>query len=268
MKPPVVFLNELSCGFEKVHPEKIPSCIDESVKALQAASKVRGDLVLGAVVSISDLLVGENHQPIAAINRTALRYFMGLARSNPWSHVIKNETAGLMAEVRHEDVLGVGLTWADKEKTVTVSFGHAAPWDHNEIPGVRYSIDTNGKDTYAPVNIPNLSVLAHVDTWRDLLRDQGFEESASSVIYRGDGFIVRMFLNDHEPPHVHVMPLDSYQTLGKLRLDTLEMLDKPLPTDIGRAVTSWAAENKDELLRSWARCRSGKLPYNFGDKSG
>lgn len=268
MKPLVIFLNELSCRFEDVQTGNMPIYILSSINALKAATIVRTDLVLGSSIPVPNLEFGEEKHLLAAVmgsHRLEVRYLMTLARANPWPTIIQAAAPALTEEVRCRGETAFGLTWADKNDTVVLSFGYVPHWGATQVEAERYSIDNIGNESLMPITVPNISQQGDVKTWHDLLKNYGLQEAASSIIHRGDGFLVRMFLNDHEPPHVHIQPPEGGRTLGKLRIDNLEMLDKVLPTHIKNEVMSWVSANQTVLLQSWARCRDGHLPLLLDD---
>ena len=67
-----------------------------------------------------------------------------------------------------------------------------------------------------------------------------------SVFY---GIIVRMYFDDHAPPHFHAH-CGSHSAV--VRIDTLEVIDGSLPRRAFALVLEWAIENRDELRSNWA----------------
>ncbi len=59
---------------------------------------------------------------------------------------------------------------------------------------------------------------------------------------------IRVFGNDHLPPHFHVKGTD-FEAL--VSIETFEVIAGDLPTAIRKEVQTWAAANKDRLVSEW-----------------
>jgi hypothetical protein len=62
------------------------------------------------------------------------------------------------------------------------------------------------------------------------------------------GIIVRMYFDDHAPPHFHAY-YGSDATV--IEIETLRVLYGKLPRRAMALVLEWAAEHRDELRRDW-----------------
>jgi hypothetical protein len=63
---------------------------------------------------------------------------------------------------------------------------------------------------------------------------------------------VRMFFNDHEPPHFHV----RYQGFrARVLIATGEVIDGRLPPAAARMVKEWTELRRDALMRNWVAAR-------------
>ncbi|MFH1907382.1 MAG: DUF4160 domain-containing protein [Chloroflexota bacterium] len=71
-------------------------------------------------------------------------------------------------------------------------------------------------------------------------------------ISRFFGIIIRMYFNDHVPPHFHAH-YGEYQ--AELTIETLEILKGKLPQRVLGLVLEWAALHRDELRADWERAR-------------
>ena len=71
------------------------------------------------------------------------------------------------------------------------------------------------------------------------------------------GIAVRMFFNDHDPPHFHA----RYQQFrARVRIDDGQIIDGRLPPTVARLVTEWTALRRNELMKNWIAARTdGKL---------
>jgi Domain of unknown function (DUF4160) len=64
------------------------------------------------------------------------------------------------------------------------------------------------------------------------------------------GIVIRMYHNDHAPPHFHA----SYQGFEALiRIADGSIYAGSLPNKALRIVQEWAARHQDELLANWQR---------------
>jgi hypothetical protein len=101
------------------------------------------------------------------------------------------------------------MTWADQDGTFVFSFGYSEPWSGQAISCQRNSLDESGEITVTSIAIGNLAIPAHVDVWKNRLQDYGNDPAKSSLLYEGTGFVMRMHLHDHDPPHIHIYPRRS-----------------------------------------------------------
>ncbi len=67
------------------------------------------------------------------------------------------------------------------------------------------------------------------------------------------GIYIRMYHNDHAPPHFHV----EYQGHEALvRIEDGALAQGELPKRALRIVQEWAAEHHDELQTNWVKARA------------
>jgi hypothetical protein len=71
------------------------------------------------------------------------------------------------------------------------------------------------------------------------------------------GLIIRMFYNDHAPPHFHV---EYAEHKAEIAIETLAVLNGHLPRRALALVLEWAALHRDELLEDWMLCRQHLQP--------
>lgn len=76
------------------------------------------------------------------------------------------------------------------------------------------------------------------------------------------GIAVRMFFNDHDPPHFHV----RYQGFrARVLIATGDVIDGHLPGRVARLVKEWTGLRRQDLLRNWQAAQSrGRLDYIAG----
>lgn len=62
------------------------------------------------------------------------------------------------------------------------------------------------------------------------------------------GIIIRMYYDDHNPPHFHAYYGDDEAIIS---IETLVILDGSLPKRAKALVLEWADGHRDELLENW-----------------
>ncbi|MDP1715206.1 MAG: DUF4160 domain-containing protein [Anaerolineales bacterium] len=72
-------------------------------------------------------------------------------------------------------------------------------------------------------------------------------------ISRFFGIIIRMYFNDHVPPHFHAH-YGEHQI--EITIETLEVLKGKLPNRVLGLVLEWASLHRDELRADWERARN------------
>lgn len=68
------------------------------------------------------------------------------------------------------------------------------------------------------------------------------------VICRFYGIVIKMYFNDHIPPHFHAL-YGEYN--GVFDIESFEMIEGDLPKRAKKLVQEWSAENKEELKCMW-----------------
>jgi hypothetical protein len=78
-----------------------------------------------------------------------------------------------------------------------------------------------------------------------------------------DGLIVKIYFNDHLPPHVHVyagrIGHPGVQA-ARFSIDTSEMIAGKLPSAKIPTAKNWCEEHREALLADWQRARLGLHP--------
>ncbi len=62
------------------------------------------------------------------------------------------------------------------------------------------------------------------------------------------GIVIRMYYNDHAPPHFHAY---YEKQAAVIAIETLQMSEGRLPRRALALVLEWAAEHREELLEDW-----------------
>ena len=72
-------------------------------------------------------------------------------------------------------------------------------------------------------------------------------------INRFFGIVIKMYFNDHTPPHFHA---EYGEHIAELNIDTLDILHGYLPQRVLGLVLEWAVLHRAELRSNWAQARS------------
>jgi hypothetical protein len=71
------------------------------------------------------------------------------------------------------------------------------------------------------------------------------------------GIVIRMFFNDHAPPHFHAEYAEFQATVD---IKSFQVLEGQLPRRALDLVQDWAKLHHDELLNDWDLCRAKSAP--------
>lgn len=74
------------------------------------------------------------------------------------------------------------------------------------------------------------------------------------------GILIRMYFNDHPPPHFHARYNEYEAVVG---IDPLDVLEGELPKRALSLVMEWANLHKAELLSDWTLCQSKQQPFQI-----
>lgn len=77
------------------------------------------------------------------------------------------------------------------------------------------------------------------------------------TISRFYGIVIRMFFNEHTPPHFHA---DYGEETAAIAIETLTILSGELPRRALVLVLDWAAVHRAELMEDWELCRQHQQP--------
>jgi len=70
------------------------------------------------------------------------------------------------------------------------------------------------------------------------------------------GIVIRMFYNDHWPPHFHA---EYGEHEAVYRIETIEILRGGLPRRAHALVVEWTTLHRAELAENWERAREGRV---------
>lgn len=72
-----------------------------------------------------------------------------------------------------------------------------------------------------------------------------------------NGIAIRMFYNDHAPPHFHALYANRE---ARVAIATGEIIDGYLPVRQARLVRGWTLMYHDQLMADWHLARAGRMP--------
>ena len=76
-------------------------------------------------------------------------------------------------------------------------------------------------------------------------------------ICRFFGIIIRMYYDDHNPPHFHAEYGDEE---AQININTLAIINGSLSSRTLGLVVEWASQHREELLHDWELARKQKKP--------
>jgi len=75
-----------------------------------------------------------------------------------------------------------------------------------------------------------------------------------SIFY---GILIKMYWDDHAPPHFHA-EFGEFEAL--VNIQTLETVKGELPRGAAILVKEWALQHRDELMEDWKLCEQLQTP--------
>lgn len=263
------FLNDRSFPLRQSDDAARIEVLKRFFKAMARIRMLERPLSLGAAMRISDLPVTDDYRTIASFAERVDKDWWRLVRSID-QHVPLDATPGAIAPCvqRHvvDDVeVSEAALWVEKNGALMLSFGSTERLAANTVNVAVCECDSTDHipEVYT---CPNVSSGEHVDHWRDRILDFQRVESASSEIYRCNAFSIRMFLDDHDPPHVHIyVPGNPNRWVAKVRVDFVEtQKNRGLDRKLERQVHELIEAENGEFMRAWVRRSSGQRPNYIG----
>ena len=68
------------------------------------------------------------------------------------------------------------------------------------------------------------------------------------TLFNGSGYVIAMYFEDHNPPHVHIVGPD-FEAL--VRISDLNLFRGSLPKKVARQALQWIEENREMLDAKW-----------------
>jgi hypothetical protein len=66
------------------------------------------------------------------------------------------------------------------------------------------------------------------------------------------GIVIKMYFDDHDPPHFHAEYAEDQAVIG---IETLALIAGRLPPRALGLVAEWAAMHQDELRQAWSKAK-------------
>lgn len=79
-------------------------------------------------------------------------------------------------------------------------------------------------------------------------------------ISRFFGIIIRMYFDEHAPPHFHAIYGDAE---GQVGINPIQVLAGDLPNRVVSLVVEWTALHQHELKEDWERLRADQPPQKI-----
>ena len=71
------------------------------------------------------------------------------------------------------------------------------------------------------------------------------------VLHNAGRYVIAMYFEDHNPPHVHVVGPDFE---GLVAISDLAVFRGSIPSKFSREALKWIDENRETLLGKWNEC--------------
>jgi hypothetical protein len=237
------------------------------LRTLKSVKALSRPFVVGTAVPLSEVPFTNAYQTLAAyaaVDREWWRFIKALDQRVPFNSVPQCVPPETSVHVVAEGAQALAPLWALKNDAFMVSFP-TRPELRQHVVGV--AVCSCVDELHAPRNVDcrNLSIPEHVEVWRDALLDFSYVESASSTIYEDRAYRLKMYLHDHEPPHVHVYQASDFRScVGRVRFDHVEVMeDDGFSGAVKKDVLALLEGRRTEFLRAWDRCRAGSLPIRI-----
>ena len=74
------------------------------------------------------------------------------------------------------------------------------------------------------------------------------------------GIVVKMFWNEHNPPHFHA---EYNEFKASIDINSLEISEGSLPTKQAKMVLGWSALHQEALLANWKLAENGETLFKI-----
>src|SRR5258708_2104855 len=266
MKTPTLFLNELSLTADReLDPQELLPHVLATLKTARETKKLRRELIVAG--GLAGVVFGTGPHTFASILRGSdyreeWRSLKELDQTSPYGPDDWKAPSELQ-EAQFQGTTGIGLLRAIENKSAILSFAFRQVWESPILLVTHLTVKESDGVSSGDIDVPNLAKPEHVTIHEELIQELGRDLSSSSIIYEGEDFVLRMYFNDHDPPHFHVMANnDSSETIARFRIKTLDQLTQSgrLRPALRRKVLDWAESRIDALMGCWQQCRKLRHP--------
>jgi hypothetical protein len=263
--PVPIFLNDASFPAEADDGWVIREAIANFLKTLSRLKAVGRPTVLATQISLLDVPLNRDMATLASfpevVDKEWWRFIRNVDQHSPLSESDICDVPEPREHLLGQDDSIVAALWAKKNGSFLISFAFDEQWKRRDL---EFSICNCDGGLHRPLtySCPNISCPDQVDFWREALLDFRLTEASSATIYECDAYQLKMYLRDHEPPHVHVYQSAApNRCVGRIRFDHVEVMeDDGFSGSVKKASLALMADKQAELLRAWERCRNGQLP--------
>ena len=262
-----VYFNESSLPSQGLDRHSLVECVVCMIAALHEISKVADEFVVGSRDYVSAAGLSEGYETLASlkseIDRDWWRVFRGFDNRSPFDEVPHAIAPGVNEEVEICGAVGEGALWAHRNAALLLSLPWAERFTKMGLSGILREI-VDSEIVESEIQLRQVSTVETAIGWKEYIECYGAEETASSLVFEDERISVRMYLNDHEPPHVHIfLPSEPRKCRAKIRFDKAEFLKNTLPESLSSYIVELVVSHKDELERGWHRCRAGRKPLRL-----
>lgn len=143
--------------------------------------------------------------------------------------------------------------------SLMMSFNINRDYLSHQIDGFHYVLADDKSSEVKVLNVYEKDIPFIIS---DKIENFGLLGNTSTTIHSNDAFIVQMYINDHNPPHVHVYSSGRKSNiLARVNIKNNELMEGSEEVQpIRKELMKWIEENKDDLITSWQLCQQGKYP--------
>ena len=262
-----IFVNEKSYPISADNAQLI-SVVRLFLRTLYDAKQAAGEICLGGERQLSDVDLTGNFQTLASILKGDdiewWRFIRSIDQRSTFSdgpqsipppdgiHVDPSTSGGEQ-----------GLLWAYVNESFLLSFPSSEEWTLDSIHFAPCVCVDQAHGAVQTVEVCHLSLPNHAARWSEDLRNFRYAPAASAVIFDNGDFALKMYLNDHNPPHIHVYVGGISAAIVRFDLDPEVLRGRGLRDSMQTAVFALLSSRRSDLMRSWNRCRAGQLPFEL-----
>lgn len=259
-----VFFNEASLCLddENVSESRLRESVMEFVKCIIKITSLNKTAKIIYFHTLSEFMIGERTLASLLNVPRAREYWDRLRYSYANGNIVYQDSLEGIAETQYLEfgnTTCLGGLMALLHDTIILSLNVSSRFLENEINGKHYILES---DETTDVIIKNVFDGNVSDSLSELIKTYGTPGNKSATIYSNENFIVQMYINDHNPPHIHVYSAGNRTNiLARVNIrnfDLMEGSEKVQP--VRKELLTWVEEHQDKLLLNWELCQEGNYP--------